>query len=575
MKGSETLAGFDMALALSENTINYQFQELHKRNIIRKKWGILAGKTKVGDAKKDFHITNQDADFKQKLKRWIALQKQIHTAREAGEWAEIGKLIGTVEAEDLNFTFGWDANLKPPKINIIQNDPKNLTLQVRFKSGKLYYRPDDTSEVLNYNLKDMVYAFTVPIGQIHVNKNKMILNSGDEVTKIIKESGLSEQDFTIESLFLNFQNANIATYNQQKSNLPDAATVAFKVAIENYFNVILHEEEHPYVLGYAIQRKKIKASEKAMFQPTSLDFSTSYSNYQQKQGVFSALNFLMMLNDTKPPTTTTAGILPKSLIELGKDTSSTTDGVFSIQQDLFNKYIASLDDYVQTTFTNLEGVTLEHSFKNGVMVLKKHQKHKDDTIDTTFTVTREFVKNNADNSGISVRYKIEIKVDVIVKAWFVKVGEKTLSTSGEYTKDEIKNKGAAGHLDFTIKAGKTGRFDLDHKLTEPHVAFDENPDLFGHGFWNDLLNILTIFVSWIILVVKAIVNQIAADLGKEGASGSSKLIEKLNNLDVLNQTNKVILPLGKVYTFKNLRIHTNEDVVTYDISYVPVVEKQN
>lgn len=68
-------------------------------------------------------------------------------------------------------------------------------------------------------------------------------------------------------------------------------------------------------------------------------------------------------------------------------------------------------------------------------------------------------------------------------------------------------------------------------------------------------------------------NQIAVDLGKDSASSSSALIEKLNDIDVLNQTNKVILPLGKVYAFKNLRMDTERDIVAYDISYAPVIEK--
>ncbi|WP_046757467.1 hypothetical protein [Kordia jejudonensis] len=577
MKGNETLAGYDMALALSENTINYQFKELHTRSIIHKKWGILAGTQKVNDVKKDFHITDQDANFNTKLERWIDLQQQISNAREHNEWSEIGKLVATLAEENLNFDFGWNANLNAPKINIIQNDSKNLTLQIRFKSGKLYYRPDETGVVEHYNLKGAVYAFTVPIGQLSVDKDNMILDAGAEVKKIIKNSGLSDQDFTIESLFLNFQNANIATYNQQKSNLPEGAVVAFKVAIENYFNVILQGEENSYVLGYSLQRKRIKPSEHAMFQPTSLNFSTSYSKQkdEKKRGQFSALNFLMMLNDTKPPTNTTAGILPKSLIELGKDTTSTTDGVFSIQHKHFKIYLKSLDDYVETTFKNLDGVTLRHGFIDGKMILDKHEKKNDDTIDITYTVTKEDVKNNSDQSGISVRYKIEIKVKVIVKAWFIEVGEKTLSTSGKYTKDEIKNAGEPGYLDFTIKTGESGRFNLDHNLTEPKVAFDENPNLFGNGFWNDLLSIITFVVSWVFLIVKAIVTQISADLGKKGASSSNALIKKLNHISVLNQTNKVILPLGNVYTFKNLHILEEEDIVAYDISYATKTEKQN
>lgn len=570
MKGNETLAGYDMVLALSQDTINYQFQELHKRNIIHKKWGVLGGKTAD---EKDFHITDQDAGFKQKVKDWIAIQKDIEKARKDNDWAEIGNLMNRVKSENLNFTFGWEAILLAPEVSFIKDNTKEILLELRFKSGKLYYREEETKAVSTFNLKNAMYVFKVPIGQLKVTKDNMTLDAGESAAKVIRESGLSDDDFTIQSLFLNFENANISSFDKSKSILPDGSSVAFQNAISNYFNMTISGSENPYVLGYGINRRKINATEKAMFQPTSLGFSTSYSNKNKKPGVFSAFNFLMMLNDTKPPTTPTAGILPKSLIELGKDVSSSTDGVFSIQRDHFNVYIKSLDDYVQTTFTNLDGVTLKHGFTNNVMVLTKHQKKKDDTIDTTFTITKEPIKNNSTNSGISVRYKIEIHVTVKVHAWFVEVGKKTLSTSGKYTKDEIKKKGSAGYLDFTIKANKTGRFDLDHNLTTPNVAFDENPNLFGHGFWNDLLSILTIFVSWIILTVKAVVNQIAADLGKQGASGSSALIDKLNDIDVLNQTNKVILPLGKVYAFKNLRIKTEQDVVAYDIAYASSIEK--
>lgn len=570
MKGNETLAGYDMVLALSQNTINYQFSQLHKRNIIHKKWGVLGGKT-TDD--KNFHVTDQDAGFKQKINAWIAIQKEIEKARKDNNWAEIGNLMNRVQSENLNFTFGWEAVLLAPEVSFIKDNTKEVFLELRFKSGKLYYREEETKAVSTFDLKDALYVFKVPIGQLKVSKENMILDAGESAKTIIRESGLSDEDFTIQSLFLNFENANISNFDTTKSKLPDGSDSDFQNAIANYFNMTIAGSGNPYVLGYGIHRKKIKATEKAMFQPTSLAFSTSYSNKNKQSGVFSALNFLMMLNDTKPPTSTTAGILPHSLIELGKDTSSSTDGVFSIQQNHFNTYLDSLDQYVQKTFTNLDGVELQHGFENGVMKLKKHDTHKDDTIDTVYTVTKEYVKNTDDNSGIKVRYKIEISIKVIVKAWFVKVGEMTLSTSGQYTKGDITSKGSAGYLDFTIKSGKTGRFDLLHKLTKPSIAYDENPNYFEGGFWKVFSHILLLIFAWVFAIIDAIVNQIAVDLGKDSASSSSALIEKLNDIDVLNQTNKVILPLGKVYAFKNLRMDTERDIVAYDISYAPVIEK--
>ena len=570
MQGTKTLAGYDMVLALSQNTINYQFSQLHKRNIIHKKWGVLGGKT---DDNKNFHITDQDANFKQKINAWIAIQKDIEKARKDNNWTEIGNLMSKVKSDNLNFRFGWEAVLLAPEVSFIKDNTKEVFLELQFKSGKLYFREEETKAVSVFDLKDVLYAFKVPIGQLKISKENLILDAGESAKKIIRESGLSDEDFTIQSLFLQFENANISSFDRSKSKLPTGSDEAFQNAIENYFNMTIAGSDNPYVLGYGIQRKKIKATEKAMFQPTSLAFSTSYSTKNKQPGVFSALNFLMMLNDTKPPSSTTAGILPQSLIELGKDISSSTDGVFSIQQSHFNMYLNSLDAYVQSTFTNLEGVTLVHGFENGVMKLEKKDKHIDDTIDTLYTITKEYVKNTDDNSGIKVRYKIEIHITVVVKAWFVKVGEITLSTNGQYTKGDVKSKGSVGYLDFTIKSGKTGRFDLMHELTKPSIAYDENPNYFEGGFWKVFSHILLLIFAWVFAIIDAIVTQIAVDLGKDSASSSSALIDTLNDIDVLNQTNKVILPLGKVYAFKNLRMDAEHDIVAYDIAYAPVIEK--
>lgn len=570
MTGSQSLAGYDMVLSLSENTINYQFKQLHKLNIIHKKWAVLAGNITTKD-KKTFYITDSDSTFDKKLKRWIELQKQIAQAKKDSKWAEIGKLTQALEDENVNFNFGWKTALQAPKISIIEKDRNSLTLKIIFKSGQLYYRSEELAEVDSINLKNAVYSFQVPIGQIKINKDEMILDAGEQVTEIIRNSGLSDQDFTIESLFLNFENANISTFDRSKSDFPKGAETALQIAVENYFNLIIRDSENPYVLGYGVRRKKIKSSEKAMFQPSSLGFTTSYSNHQGKSGQYSGLNFLMMLNDTKPPSDPNAGILPQSLIEFGKDTTSTTDGVFALRYEHFKTYISTLDSYVEKTFSDLEGVKITSSFSNGKMKAIKNDTHIDDTIDSTYTITRQEDINT--DSSITIRYKIEVSILVKVMAWFLKVGEQTLSTSGKYTKGTVNKPGAAGYLEFTIKAGKTGRFSLAHKLIKPVIGFDKNPNLFEGGFWKVLLAILTLIFAWYIKVIDGIITQIAVDLGKDSVTNNNALIGKLNDLNVLNQSNKIILPLGKIYTFKNLSHLTKQDIVAYDISYAPVVEQ--
>ncbi|CAM1342529.1 hypothetical protein [Tenacibaculum aestuarii] len=572
MDGINTLAGYDMVLTLSQNTINYQFEQLHKLNVIQKKWGVLAGNIEKNGAEKSFHISNEDENFKKKLNDWINIQDEISKAKAANDWSKVGELINRAENEKINFNFGWDTNLAAPVITIKEKESHSLLLEIRFKKGKLYYKEESIAPVKIYELKDTVYAFNVPIGQLEVNKKSMVLNTGGQVTKIIRESGLTEQDFTIESLFLNFENANISIFDKNKSTFPDNASKEFSRAVEEYFNLMIKNSENPYVLGYGVRRKKIKATEKAMFQPTSLGFTTSYSSHLKKAGMFSGLNFLMMLNDTKSPTTPTAGILPQSILELEKDITSTTDGVFAIRKEHFSHYIDSLDTYVEEVFKKLEGVEIKQSFTDGIMEAERDDKKVDDTIVTKYTVVRQEISGN-DGVSVKISYEISINIEVKVHAWFVEVGKKTLSTSGQYTKDALDKAGRKGRLDFIIKAGKTGRFDLEHLFEKPIVAFDENPDLFGNGFLKDLLKVLTLIVVWVAVVIEGIVNQIAVDLGKESVVDNDKLLQQLNSIDVLNQTNKIILPLGNVYTFKNLRIVEDKGIVAYDIGYAPVVQK--
>lgn len=581
MTGNQTLANFDMVLGLSEATINYQFSQLQKRNIIHKNWAILAGNVlnpKKGD--KAFFITNEDTKFRAKRDRWITLQKQI-------EEEEDYELISTLKAEHINFDFGWDAIINAPKINIVDKDTQNLSLEISFKSGSLFYRPDKLSAVNQYDLSKCVYAFNVPIGKLSINKDQMIMEAKTEMENVIRESGLSDHDFTIESLFLNFENANITTFDKNKSTFPSELTLPLQVAIQNYFNLMLAGSNNTYILGYGVSRKNIAPSEKAMFQPTSLNFSTSYSTRQDKvnpvKGQFSSFNFLMMVNNRVPVYNQNTGVLPASLIELGKDTSSTTDGVFAIQSDRFNTYVESVDEYVASIFSSQKGVTLDkggfYDTTDGrrVLLARHSGKRIDDTIDTLYALRRETVSNNKSPAGIKITYVFQVIITVEINAKIfdneIHLKKISLSTAGKYTKGDIKKKGALGSLTFIVKNGKEGRFDLDYKLTPPVIAYDKDPNIYKDGFWSVLLAIVTFIFTWPVKLVEGIINQIALDLGSTNVTSENKKIEKLRNLDVLNQTNKVILPLGKIYTYKNLRYIDDKGIVGYDISYAPVIEK--
>lgn len=564
---AQTLTGYDMVLALSETTINKQFKKLHEQNVIQKNWKLLAGNVfRQSARRKPFFVPGTDAKYLTRLRRWIALQKQFTEAQDFS-------LLGTLRNEGNNFDFGWSVQLNSPTIHIENRNTQYVILNLKFRNGTFYYLADPQEKVSSHNMAGSVYSFRVPIGKLKIDKKAMVLNARAEMDTVIRDSGLRDSDFTIESLFLNFRNAKINEFDLTRSKFPEAIADQLSAAVNNYFNFILPATDNPFVLGYGVSRKKVSSREKAMFQPTSVAYSTTYSSRQSTSrpvpGQFSAFNFLMMANNAKAPTGQTAGVLAHSLIESGKAQRTPVSGVFAIEHKLFSEYLKSLDQYVQTIFSSQKGVNINGGFKDGVMratQLDYHKKH--DTIATTYTLTREAIKNLAGTGGIEVRYKLQVRIRVgihIGKDWEIKSA--TLSTSGRYTKGDINKKGSVGYLSFQLKSGKEGRFNLDNKLTKPNIAFDENPNMFEGPVGKIIGNIVTLIFAWPMAIVNGIIGQIIADLSINTAVKNNPLIDKLNQLDLLNQTNKVILPLGKTYTYKNLRYLADKKILVYDIAY--------
>ncbi len=563
---AQTLTGYDMVLALSETTINKQFKKLHQENIVYKEWKLLAGNVFKRSAKrKPFFISGGDVNFSSRLNIWTGLQQDFV---KTGDYT----LLGSLKESKNNFDFGWNTVMKAPVIQIENRNTQEVILNIGFQSGHLYYLSDPTNEVSVYDLKGCVYSFRVPIGKLKINKQAMLLQAQNEMNTVIRESGLNDKDFTIESLFLNFRNAKVNQFDVTRSKFPKEIETPLVAAMNNYFNLFLPDSENPYVLGYGVSRTKISSRERAMFQPTAVSFSTSFSSRQSASrvpGQFSAVNFLMMANGAKPPTNQTAGVLAHSLIEIGKAQQTPASGIFALEHKLFTQYLSSLDKYVESIFSSQNGININGGFKSGVMRATQRDYHKKhDTIDTTYTLTREPIKNLAGAGGIEVRYKLQVSIRVgihIGKDWEIKSA--TLSTSGPYTKGDINKKGSVGWLTFQLKGGKGGRFDLTNKLTKPNIAFDENPNMFEGPVGKVIGSIVTLIFAWPMAIVNGIIGQIVADLGVNTAVKNNPLIDSLNQLDLLNKTNKVILPLGKTYAYKNLRYLADKKIVVYDISY--------
>ncbi|WP_438711293.1 hypothetical protein ACSTS3_22580 [Aquimarina muelleri] len=315
------LKGCDMVISISQDTVNYQFYTLLKDNVIKRKWNVIVFED--GSSKSD--LTDE----------------------------EFNEIIA--DPEEVSCAF--NANILDPEISILPDSPKLVNLSIPFENGTMYYwkgRSKPTFETVDMN--KWIYVFKVEIGSIEKNVaddpslSWMCTNESIDATKkVIIESGVSQKYFTIESLFLDLESADYASYSTSESYIPvpDVVKADFQNLLSNYFTS-LAETDNPYILGYAVKVKDIPNQEEAMFAPTALKYSTTYN----KNPALSAFNFLMMTEGKDfPRNTEDLGVFTKSLI-----TDPTVNGEFSINADLFCEKIIDHIDFNEIYANSLKTV---------------------------------------------------------------------------------------------------------------------------------------------------------------------------------------------------------------------------
>jgi len=590
------LGQYDMVLALSQSKINFEIGMLYKQGIIKPNWHFLTsldGKillnssdTSFADVKKGWldkdEFQKRRAQLKAELKK---IQTQVEDApveqklalrqlRDAKE-AEIEALDEQEKATG-KYQVLMDATINAPKIELLPDTNTELLFVLPIKAGKLSYLNGQSIE--DVALNGMAYAFKVPIGKMQITADAMYMI--DEAKKIeLREGGLNDNDFTIESMLLNFQNANVSQYSQQYSKLPAEATqlTNLQIAVTNYFKSIANNN-NPYVLGYAIQKKKLAEREKAMLYPTGASFSTSASQVKNA----SAFNFLLLAEGNQFPSGAAAGRIDNSLIEHVKDTTATASGVIGINYNTFvNLYLNQLHASVVDTFDKL----FKESFPG---FYQSHEVNGNDEIFKfykpgmwmNFTLKRTPLKDGNDNY-IHIGYNItaagSVHSELPTKIFFdaIETGtvgaDQKFSTEGGY---EVNGKkGAAGWLMIKLGASDQGKLQIISDYHAPSIGRDTEKPICKNAadaIWLKVSRFMNPFG-----LIGALVSIFVTEDQDQNIVKFDGDVFKPFKFDALKDfSNKVVLPGSNVYTFLNVRLlngHLNEnDAVLFDITYAVV-----
>lgn len=122
-------------------------------------------------------------------------------------------------------------------------------------------------------------------------------------------SNHDEGSFTIQQLFMDFQNAVVSQYNPSVTKFPESMPPSARIQFANYLNVYLSQlvSTGGNILGYSlkIHNPGNQPDPKATFPPTDLHFVTNQYNANTTSSLnadYDTLQYLMMTGNTPLPT---------------------------------------------------------------------------------------------------------------------------------------------------------------------------------------------------------------------------------------------------------------------------------
>lgn len=596
---NRNLGDYDMVLALSSSYINFQFKMMYRRKIIADKWAFLTNS--MGKDVKPLlnaQATNYFHDLEELKKESAAHKKEIESIEGEMENATQAKwkklrarkktlknIVAKLEAKIKDSSL-YDVSLVAniaPQIEVTSN-PKELLFQIAFTEGsKLTFIREGKKIECDLSPKGeqkTIYAFRVKIGKVKITSNQKIISIDEGKNKVmtLRDKGINDNDFTVESLFLDFENANISDYDKSASNLPDDVSkkTLLLVALENYFRN-LKGSDNPYILGYGITKKKIKPTEKALFQPTGI----AYSSNSSKEANASSFNFLMLLEHHAFPSGQDAGILPHSLLEQTQDKTATVDAGFGLSRSKFERiYVKKISDSLKNKIATSLGEKCKNASQDGYDCDIRFAWEISDKKDAEMNI-----KGNLKVifSGITLNQQGGVDMNYITKVvdctLHQEIPQKTLfyksvgvdwpcSTSGKERAEEGKE-GKEGKLTITLKADAKGKFAVQPNNDKLRLGFDTFEPKYKDRIGDKISNALT--DAWnLAFNTTEFINDL---FNKSAIFDEMNALEKALDIKSFKPLeNKVILPVSSVYTYKNVRLDKSKTVVLFDASYAPITE---
>ena len=314
------LTGFDLVWAVTQNTVNSQLAWLMREHIPRY--------IKMGDLHVDGMVIGGAPDTADEARLKLPTPASPMVDFDTGQ-AKLARLFLTLDSGTITTWTGFGHNATEVKYNVAGT-------RIAFK--------------VNMNL-----------GQVaHEELGKQGGVIPPTIAKILQDFDPSM--FSIQSIFLDFQNSDLTTFDELNSNLvftgpPGSDPSALAFIKENFGKMMgawisqFKGTENPFILGYPVARQTRSEDIRSVLQPTGANLSTH--SWQSAQTVIdpltagmSTLNFLLVtggkkITDDPKYSAPDAGVFHRNLV-----TTNDIDGKGIIARELF------MGEYLQKSLIN-------------------------------------------------------------------------------------------------------------------------------------------------------------------------------------------------------------------------------
>jgi hypothetical protein len=499
----DTLNGFDMVAAISQKAINSQFEDLFYGDTFPQTWTL-------GDESSACMMT---------------------------------------------------ANLAPPTVTLaVSGKPNTVILMINMLNGTLTYwvghGPSSTQSQVNF--QNWVYAFDVNVDFLSIES--VDISTGTGIPAVVKDTlnNFDSSMFTIQSLFMDFENSNIANYDPSLSHLPlpDGSSLSsnpslmaeFQLTLQDYF-ISLKGTDNPYILGYSVNAKNPSQNSANFpiptFVPTGATFSTLVDN-SQPNGILNALNYLVMTDSHQMPSN--AGTFASNWIK-----TTDCDGTFVIGEKIFwNQWLlpmieAALTPVTPTDYNCLQASTTPTS--SGWQMNREYTKawidkdammHFDlhNSLDLKFDATVKPTNKINTTTGIN-EVLITINGNCVAQynSYYEAIGIKTeldvTSSVNNWT------------VTITLTCGNNGIINMDVEEDIPTADIERG------GNWLGELG------EWLSQDAQDRLDNYGAELAKQFDAN----IEDISNL-LKNVNNQFVSPAGDVFFFSDISVDNNANLLS-------------